>query len=44
MSEIRELKNRLTLLEEENKYLKDKLDNKKTKKPFLMSWIAKSKE
>ena len=44
MSEIRELKNRLTLLEEENKYLKDKLDNKKTKKPFLMSWVAKSKE
>ena len=44
MSEIKELKKKLEVLEEENKHLKDKLNNKKTRKPFLMSWEAKSKE
>jgi hypothetical protein len=44
MTEIRELKNRLALLEEENKYLKDDLDNNKTKKPLLKTWAARSKE
>ena len=44
MSEIRDVKKKLQVLEKENKYLWNRLNNKKTKQPFLMNWETKSKE